>query len=202
MVEHIAKIIYINLEQRVDRKEQIENELNAFGLTYERHNAFCNTQDGIGCAKSHLAVLKKAKTNGYKNVLILEDDFMFIVSKEEFNKNIALLFETPVDFDVCMIHYRLHNSSICQEHSFLTTVNEATGAVAYIVNNSIYDRLIELYEHAVLLLEQTRQHWIYANDQIWKQLQPVTKWYCFTTRLGCQRPSFSDNGHQFVSNPW
>ena len=33
MVEHIAKIIYINLEQRVDRKEQIENELNAFGLT-------------------------------------------------------------------------------------------------------------------------------------------------------------------------
>jgi len=194
MVEHIAKIIYINLDHRLDKKEQIENELNAFGLTYERHKGIFQPINDIGCTKSHLAVLKKAKTNGYKNVLILEDDFMFIVSKEEFNKNITLLFETPVDFDVCMLSYYINNGENDKQHPFLIKTQEAQTASGYIVNESMYDRLIELYEYAVTMLETTGQHWLYANDQIWKQLQPVTKWYCFKERLGLQRPGINDNG--------
>ena len=60
-----------------------------------------------------------------------------------------------------------------------------------------YDRLINLYEYANPLLEQTREHWKYALDQIWNDLNPTSKWYSFTQRIGIQRPSFSDNSNQW-----
>ena len=87
----------------------------------------------------------------------------------------------------------LINGEICNPVPFLTKVLEVQTASGYIVNESIYNRLIELYEYALPLLESTRQHWIYANDQIWKTLQPNSNWYCFTERIGIQRPSYSDN---------
>ena len=89
MSKYIDKIFYINLEKRTDRRHDIENELNDFDLSYERFKAI-ETEDGMtGCANSHLAVLKLAKERGHKNVLILEDDFMFIVTKEEFEQELT-----------------------------------------------------------------------------------------------------------------
>jgi hypothetical protein len=85
---------------------------------------------------------------------------------------------------------------------FLDKVIEAQTASGYIVNNSMYDKLIELYEWAIPLLESTKQHWIYSNDQIWKKLQKNNKWYCFTTRIGKQRPSYSDNGETWADIKW
>ena len=49
------------------------------------------------------------------------------------------------------------------------------------------------------LLESTKMHWIYANDQIWKKKQITDKWYCFKTRLGKQRSGFSDNANSFMN---
>ena len=88
MSHFIEHIFYINLEHRTDRRAEIESELDAYGLKYERFNAFYTPPDGfIGCAQSHLAVLKLARERGYKNILIVEDDFKFVVSKEEFEGN-------------------------------------------------------------------------------------------------------------------
>ena len=198
MSEHIDKIIYINLDHRTDKREQIEKELNYFNLKYERFSAIFEPKDSIGCNKSHLGVLKLAKKNGYKNILILEDDFKFIVSKEEFEKQMSILFDTQVDFDVCMISYYLNTGEICENYPFLTKVIQAQTASGYIVNNIMYDTLIALYEYATPLLETTRQHWIYSNDQIWKKIQQESKWYCFTEILGVQRPSYNDNGCGWV----
>jgi glycosyl transferase family 25 len=208
--KYIDKVFYINLEYRTDRKKEIEDELNNSNISYERFNAILTPDFGIvGCTKSHLEVLKIARAKKYKTILIVEDDFKFIVSKDIIEKNIKLLFDTrldnsthlnttnPIDFDVCMLSYNLIKSESYNEAPFLTKVLEVQTASGYIVNESIYDKLIELYEYAIPLLESTKQHWIYANDQIWKRLQPNSKWYCFTERLGIQRPSYSDNGKSF-----
>ena len=195
--KYIDKIIYINLENRNERKKEIEGELNKFGLSYKRFNAISAPNFGIlGCGLSHLAVLKMARANKWKNVLIFEDDFMFLVDKEEFEKNIGLLFneENPVDFDVCMLSYNLIKSVPSVKYPFLNKVLEVQTTSGYIVNEKMYDRLIELYEWSTPLLESTKMHWVYALDQIWKKLQPSANWYSFTTRLGKQRPSYSDNG--------
>ncbi len=94
MSNYIDKIIYINLSKRDDRREQIENELNNFQLNYERFEAISTPDFGIyGCGLSHLSVLKMAKDRNYKNILILEDDFQFLVSKEVFEDNLKIFLK-------------------------------------------------------------------------------------------------------------
>ena len=47
------------------------------------------------------------------------------------------------------------------------------------------------------LLNQTRMYWIYANDQVWKNLQNKDNWFYFIKRLGKQKEGFSDNSECF-----
>ena len=194
MSENIDRIIYINLDKRTDRLEQINNEINKFSLEdkTEKFPAIHHSSGTIGCGKSHLAVLKLAKERKYKNVLILEDDFYFVVSKDEFESNLKLFFENVKEFDVCLFSYNLNKSESCK-YPFLLRLLDGQTASGYLVNESYYDSLINLYEEAIPLLEKTGKHWIYANDQVWKKLQAVDTWYCFKNRLGKQRHGFSDN---------
>jgi glycosyl transferase family 25 len=201
MSDHIDKIIYINLNKRTDRREEIEEELNHFDLKYERFEAIETPGFGIhGCGLSHLQVLKLAKEQDYKNVLILEDDFQFLVTKEEFEKNLTQFFELDLPFDVCMLSYNLKEYETT-EYDFILRMLDVHSASGYIVNSNYYDKLIELYEWALPLLETTKMHWVYANDIIWKKYQKEDLWYCFKTRIGKQRDGFSDNAECFVSYP-
>jgi hypothetical protein len=77
-------------------------------------------------------------------------------------------------------------------------VRYAQTASGYIVHSRYYDTLIQLYEWAIPLLEQTGQHWVYANDVVWKELQTRDKWYCFSQRIGRQLDGFSDNAGRFI----
>jgi GR25 family glycosyltransferase involved in LPS biosynthesis len=195
---HISGIFYINLDRRTDRKEHIELELGKMGITgFERFTAVERPPGKgiVGCGYSHLSVLKLAKERQYANVLIFEDDFYFTVSHEELSQNIDAFFESPVsnDYDVCMLSYNLHEFDECPETPCVRRVRYAQTASGYIVHSRYYDTLIKLYEWAIPLLEQTGQHWIYANDVVWKSLQQKDKWYCFTQRIGRQLDGFSDN---------
>jgi GR25 family glycosyltransferase involved in LPS biosynthesis len=197
-MENIDKVFYINLNKRNDRKELIEKELNNYGLTYERFEAIETPGFGIvGCGKSHLSVLKLAKERNYKNVLIFEDDFTFLVSSEEFHNEISNFFKLNIDYDVCFLSYNLINFEKL-DNNVVNKVVECQSASGYIVNKKYYDSLINLYEYAMPLLEETRCHWIYANDQVWKELQKKHNWYYFIKRIGKQSDGYSDNSEQYV----
>ena len=199
-MQHIAKIFYINLDKREDRRTEIENELKQFNLCdkSERITAIHTPEQGIlGCTMSHLNALRLAKERNYPNVLILEDDFYFTITKEEFENQLEQL--KNVSFDVCMISYNIQHARPT-EYPFLQKIIEAQTASGYIVNEPFYDKLIELYEEAIPKLANTKEHWNYANDQIWKRLQPNSDWYAFTTRCGKQRPGYSDNSGQYQAH--
>jgi hypothetical protein len=199
MSQNINKIFYINLDKREDRKDEIESELKNYDLfnISERIQAIETPGQGIlGCTMSHLNAVKLAKERCYNNILILEDDFQFTISKEEFENQLQTFFENQIPYNICMISYNIQRSEPT-EYPFLTKVVEAQTASGYIVHHSFYDKMIELYEWAIPLLRDTKQHWHYANDQCWKRLQPESHWYCLTTRCGRQRPGYSDNSEQF-----
>ena len=202
MSDNIDRIIYINLDYREDRKDEIESEIEKMNLTEktERFRGIRVVDQGIlGCTKSHLAVLKLAKERGYKNVLILEDDFEFIVSKEEFERELSTFFESGIDYDVCMLSYLLTQEEEPESNDQnVKRVIEAQTASGYLVNAKYYDTIIELYEWAWPLLENTKAHWLYANDQCWKTLQKKDNWYYFANRLGKQRASYSDNSMTYM----
>jgi glycosyl transferase family 25 len=205
MSQNIDHIFYINLDYREDRKEEIEREIQKMDLQEktERFPGIRVFEQGIlGCTKSHLAVLKLAKERGYKNVLILEDDFEFVVSKEEFERELTLFFNSSIVYDVCMLSYLLQQDNsdddIIVDCPLLNRVIEAQTASGYLIHEKYYDTIIELYEWAWPLLENTKAHWLYANDQCWKSLQKNDRWFYFKNRIGKQRASFSDNSMSFM----
>lgn len=208
MSKNIDKIIYINLNKRTDRREHIENELTNYNLLFERFEAiettgitqkyYGNFNTGIiGCGKSHLNVLKIAKDRGYENILIFEDDFEFLISKEEFEKQLELFFNSNIDYNVCMLSYTNEEIEENFNSELLFKLIFSQSAAGYIVHKNYYDTLINLYEWALPLLESTGQTWIYSNDTVWKELQTKDKWFGFKKKIGKQMNGFSDNSNCF-----
>jgi glycosyl transferase family 25 len=192
-MENIDGIFYINLDHRADRREEIEAELTKAGITnFERFPAIRSNPGIIGCGLSHLAVLKLARSRGYRNVLIFEDDFEFLVDRETFWKYMEDLFKEVKSYDVIMLAYYAPQTEPFS--ALVQKVKEAQTASGYLVHSKFYDALITLYEDAIPKLVDTGEHWNYANDQVWKLLQPISEWYSTTTRIGKQRASMSDTG--------
>ena len=192
-------IVYINLESRNDRREHMESQLSRYGLEATRQNAVANPGFGIwGCGQSHLAVLKLAQTNGWPQVWILEDDFEFIQSPDEIREQLTRLPE----FDVFMAAYNMRESSALvdePEHAdAFCRVEYAQTASSYMVKSHYYQKLIDLYEDAMPKLLETGQHWIYANDVVWRDLQNTDRWIAPINRWGKQMDGYSDNAQKIV----
>ena len=194
--EYFGGVYVINLDRRADRLKDFEAGMATIELPFKRFSAIERKPGAIGCALSHLAIVKEARTLGLKNVLVFEDDFTPLVSKSEFWDEIHHLFETQPNFDVCMLAYAINKEEAYTER--LIKVIDAQAASAYIVNACFYDTLIELYERSANLLEKTGRHWLYANDQAWKILQPSANWFACKKRIGYQRASMSDTGYEPV----
>jgi GR25 family glycosyltransferase involved in LPS biosynthesis len=188
----IESAFYINLDARVDRRQGIEGELSTIGISGERFPAFKTCPGIIGCGQSHSGVVKEAKARGYNNVLVFEDDFMFLVSKEEFWTLLDNAIKEAPDYDVIMMGYAIINSTPFSET--LVKIIEAQAGSAYLVNEKFYDTLISTWDEGTTKLIKTGEHWAYACDQIWKTVQPGSNWYAFKRRIGKQRPSIADTG--------
>ena len=107
-MEYIQHIIYINLEERVDRKNLLLNEISKIHNNIERFNAIkYNGIDngyigGTGCSLSHIGALKHAIKNNYKNVLIMEDDSK-LNDFQKTNKLLKKIIEKNKDYDVIVL---------------------------------------------------------------------------------------------------
>lgn len=197
--DHIDKVFYINLDKRSDRKETIEKELLQYNLDFERFPGVEISYYGcLGCSYSHHNAIKLAKERCYKNVLILEDDFTFVISPEEFEKQMEQFFNSNVDYDICMFSFNLHSYSSCQ-YKFLHKVQHAQTTSGYLVNEKYYDKILDNYKNGLEKLGATWQDWIYAIDVYWKPLQENDNWYCFKNRIGKQMPGFSDIRNDHVN---
>lgn len=200
--DYVDHVFYINLAKRTDRRAELENELNAYGVSnYERFPAIEHASGTVGCGYSHLAVLELAKERGYKNVLILEDDFTFALSCAHFQRQITAFFEYEMPYDVLMISYMKHSITKKQKTKFpgISRLLEARNASGYLVNSHYYQKLIDLYTESIPILEATNYHWIYANDQAWKEFQKVDNWFYFKKRIGMQKAGFSDIANSFMN---
>lgn len=179
---------YINLDSRTDRREQFEDECRRMDLSVERFPALRSIGPAQGCTLSHIEVLKLARARGYPSVLVFEDDFQFLVSKEEFS---SVLESLPRDYDVVMLAYNLAHSE--PYNARFGRALDVQNAAGYIVHSRFYDTLINTLEEGYnQFLAYPDMHWIYINDQYWKRLQPVSRWYYSLLRIGKQRAGYSD----------
>ena len=98
MFKFIDKVVYINLEHRTDRKEQIESELHKYfpSEKIQRFNAIKHQHGGIGCTQSHIAILEMAIKENWNNVLIVEDDAIWSKFDQGYAK-LQELIKKPYD---------------------------------------------------------------------------------------------------------
>ncbi len=196
-------IYYINLDNRVDKRYHIEtNVLPYFNGTnletrIERFAAIRNENGAIGCSLSHLEVARKAKRAGARYYLVFEDDFEFLISKEEFQTFLSSIFSSPQpDFKVVMLAYNtLHNEPFS---NILSKSNNAQTTSGFIVNCTYIDELIGCWESGISKFLETGEHWNWACDQCWKVLQKE-KWFIAARRIGKQKPFISDIGQCWVN---
>jgi hypothetical protein len=195
-MNHIHKVIYVNLEKRPDRRAEIESEFVKLGISGERFVAIEHKLGIVGCGLSHLAILKRARDEGWPNVMIFEDDFEAVVDVTTFHAILTNFFETIHDWDALMFAYGLQEGR--PYNDTFGYVTKASTTAGYIVHQRMYDSLIHIWEEAIPKLEQTGEHWNYALDQVWKALQPTSQWFYTMNRMGKQRGSYSDISYVFM----
>jgi len=192
-MENIQKIIYINLDYRVDRKTEIEDEFKRVNIPEEkiiRFSAISLEDRGVACVYSHADAIKLAKELNLDNVLILEDDFNFIQNVDTINQNLISFFRDIKEWDVLLFSKGMN--ILKPVNDYLSICKETSNACGYLINKHMFDILIEDFEKAAQLLQQTGMHWLYQNDQTWNKFMKSEKWFCFNQHLGYQRKSYSD----------
>ena len=179
---------YINLDSREDRREQFEEECKKMNLQVERFSAIKTFPGGIGCTESHLNVLKKARDLNLESVIIFEDDFQFLISREEYDQ---ILLNLPDNYDVVMLSYNMKQSEPFND--MFGKVIEVQTTSGYIVHSRSYEKIINRVEEGLRLFKlYSSDHHSYILDQYWKPLQPISNWYYSLKRVGKQRPGFSN----------
>ena len=192
MFDFVEKIVYINLDHRVDREQMFKNQLAQMKIPDEkilRFSAIKHSKGPIGCVLSHIKVLELAIENGWENVLIFEDDATMI--EDLMNRSIGLsTLETLVsghNFDVIVLGSTetCYNKSSFKLHHCQTTT-------AYLVNKHYYSTLLKNFKEGVALLQEKYIPCLYAIDIYWKNLQKKDNWYVIIPSLFIQSPSYSD----------
>jgi len=150
------KIYCINLERRPDRWEKAKAKFDKLNIQVERFvasdgkdfedlpsekpNCFTNKFE-YGCSMSHKRVVEDAKKNGYKRVLILEDDILI-------HKNFLNLFQKiskapnwDMLFFGCNFIDPIRKSQLMNKEGFVTAEIE-TGSYAYAIDQKFYDEYL------------------------------------------------------------
>ena len=195
MFEFVEKVIYINLDHRVDRRKQIESELAKFFTPDKivRFDAILDTtHGGIGCTKSHIGVINMAITNGWKNCLVVEDDAIWNRIESGY-PILESLIKNP--FDVILLGTVFANYD---KNTFKLFSGQTT--TAYIVSQHYYQTLLQNFTESLNGFMQTGQYATFSIDQYWKRIQPIHNWYCVIPSLIIQREGYSDIEKQYLNN--
>ena len=198
MWEFIEKIIYINLDHRQDRRDIMSKFFEEGQIPLEkvvRFSAIKRSNGPLGCLESLTEVLRIAKKNGWKNVLVLEDDLTWSNFKEGY-ANLKELTKIP-KWDVIML------AGWYAKYEF-PRVFDAYNAGAYLVNGQYIDTLLKNREYSVRKLANGIGFDInnpkYFADAYWNECMRVDTWYCVYPCLCYQVDGFSDNGGRFIDS--
>jgi GR25 family glycosyltransferase involved in LPS biosynthesis len=183
-------VFYINLDERPDRREAVETQLKMIDCTFERVPAIKHTLGVIGCSDSHVKCIRLAKERNLPRVLIVEDDLEWVQNPRVVNHALRTL--PPHDVAV-LAPIISAGSKVRRVNDQFVTGSLCQTALAYVVENHYYDKLLEnMLDGNSKLVKEYHLHAIYAVDQYWKRLQARDNWIFAHPTLAIQRPGISN----------
>ena len=190
-IKDLQNAFYINLDERTDRKEMVEKELEKIGINAERFKAIKLDNGAVGCSLSHLKCLQMAQQKKYDYVLICEDDITFL-NPEIFINSLNKFLEKNIDWDVILIAGNIIPPYEKIDDCCVKVTNCQT-TTGYIVNQKYYSVLMDNIKAGVnKLIKNPEKHIKYAIDKYWFELQEKDNWYLITPLTVIQKPGFSD----------
>ena len=80
ILKHFDRVYCINMDKRPDRWKQAQIEFKKIGIENDviRWSGVENTNGNLGCTLSHKTLIEHCKSEGLNNVLIFEDDVLFV----------------------------------------------------------------------------------------------------------------------------
>lgn len=158
------KTFYVNMDNRVDRKDQTEKLLSNLNFNnYKRYSAKTGKNAIEGCALSHIDILRSNKNNS--PFLILEDD---VATGNGYNQNI----EVPDDVDAIYLGYSMWGYDADRAKKFSRMDN--TTSFKKITNN-IYKISNMLSTHAIMYCSERYSN---AVADIMEQILIKENWHC------------------------
>jgi hypothetical protein len=190
MWEFIDKIIYINLDDRQDRRDIMKTFFEKGKMPEDKIVRFSAIKHRIparGIQASHTSVLALAKQNGWKNILILEDDLQWLDFEPAY-KQLEELVSKP-DWNVIML------CGWYGERDF-PRIYDARNAGAYLVNEFYIDTLLQnrlhfLQKYQKFFYIKPKDDW--PADVSWMNLMKKDVWYALYPCICSQVDGLSDN---------
>jgi GR25 family glycosyltransferase involved in LPS biosynthesis len=202
-INDIDAFIYINLEDREDRKKALLNEFEKLGLPKNKIRKIAGVRipknGHKGCMQSHILALQMAKLNKWDRVVIFEDDARLNVEPSEFKK----MFEKALaveKWDMIILHgaNQSEKEKIDNDLYYLKRSTQSTG---YVIKSTYFDKLLNLFIHCNDMM--SKDNWEipgswegHALDQMWNKLVEKDNWIGFKTNLLKQEGASSINGEQ------
>lgn len=193
----LENIYVINLDHRDDRLIQVTEEFAMKGIEFTRFPAFNGMdysgtsvmkQGAVGCAISHLTLLRFAREQNFSAIMVFEDD---VVLSENFNRELKeMLAFLPQDWDMFYFGGSHREKPIRINERILKACKTLT-THAYLMRSSMYDAAIAEIERL-----------IDPVDSVYADLQKQFNVYISDPPLAWQRESFSDIEGRQMNYDW
>ena len=198
MWEFVDKFIYINLDHRQDRRDIMSKFFEEGQIPPEkvvRFSAIKRSYGALGCLESHAEVLKLAKKEGWKNIMILEDDMEWIDFKEGYLR-LEDMVNLP-NWNVILLVGWYHKYKFPRVY-----FSNNTGA--YLVKEDYHDTLLKNREISIKKLKGgigfDYKNSKYNADVYWSELMKKDVWYGLNPCICRQVDGFSDINNKHLES--
>ena len=135
---------FINNNISVERYDAIDGELidfndNDINLESFSRKGIIESKGALGCLKSHLEIIKDAKSKNYKRILIFEDDILLI---DNFNEEVKKI--ENIDWNLLYLGASQFEWSNIKPENGLYKCSKTLGTFAYALDISIYDEVLKM----------------------------------------------------------
>ena len=205
VVPLIDSIIYINLDERKDRNQEILEEIKKVDLPQDRVHRLSAVKrkwGALGCSLSHRAVMEFIIERGWKSTLVLEDDAGFEKDRwqagiKDINNMISSsgFKNTDSKWDVIFLGGFVRDPSgpTKTEYGTLWRTKNTSCTHAYIIRGDYAKKVLDHTDVAVqMMIKYPSNQKKYNLDNAWAELMAEDRWFISLPTLAYQRESYSD----------
>ena len=206
----VGAVIYINMKDHADRDEFMKTQFRQWALPTStdilRFEAVKEPKNGAkGCYLSHMHALAWGYAHTSGHVLVLEDDFVLDVTREEMEAYMAEADRVCSGrWDVIVLgQYVQKWQPLSLTGKPVFRLLHSTTTSGYLVNRRYLKDLLTKWHESYQPRKDLNKFQHDDNlDQIQIAFQKKDLWLGFDRALGSQRNGMSTIGHNMVHNTW